>query len=429
MIQHFIDTCKKKSDEVAFIIGNRRISFQTLLSDVYRMVNCFIQRGIPRGGKALLYLLPSYDFYVLLLACIYYGVNIIVPDSYKDKDRLSHMLQQQGVKQVFCNRLTFFLRKGIPQNTTFIDISDFRKYSDNQTPKNEAADMPVLTTFTSGTTGEPKPIYRSAAFLKKQIESISLNIDITDSQVVFGGLPIYALYAIYHGRTCVIDRKLCVKDLKKHKIDTVFAPIALLLKMKGASNGVRYVYFGGARLYQREAAALRRAFPVAKIRYNYGASECALIGMTELDYYIKNGFVIKETAKDAEVTLVEKDENGVGKIQVKGDCVLTEDKTYCSNDLGYMDEYGLHIVGRSKYSAVGRYNYLIDDEILSKNEKIKKGFSFVYQDKTYFCCEGKLTVRKDGVEFVKFQKLPMDGKHKTKLNYHKTIGILSAKNK
>ena len=105
---------------------------------------------------------------------------------------------------------------------------------------------------------------------------------------------------------------------------------------------------------------------------------------------------------------------------MKGDCVLPNGE-YCSNDLGYIDEKGLHIVGRSKYSKAGTYNYLLDDEILSKNTKVKRGFSFVYQDKTYFCYEGKITERKAGVEFVKFSKLPMDAKHKTKLDYQKAI--------
>ena len=96
MVSHFIDTCKKQGDKIAFIKGNKHVSYQTLLLDVYRMVNCFIARGVARGESVLLYVLPSYDFYVLLLASIYYGVNIVTPDLYKDRARLSLIMRQAG---------------------------------------------------------------------------------------------------------------------------------------------------------------------------------------------------------------------------------------------------------------------------------------------------------------------------------------------
>lgn len=429
MITRFIKVCEEKQKSTAFIAGNKRISFQKLLSDVYRMANFFIKNGIEKGSKALLYFLPSYDFYVLLFACIYYGVNIVTPDSYKDKQRLARVMEKEKINCVFCKGITNFLRFGFPKGTAFVDVGDYHKYSDKKTQKNDDENSVVLTTFTSGTTGEPKPIYRSLAFLKKQIESISQNIDIVDNFVTFGGLPIYALYAVYNGKTCVINRKLQAKQCKKYHADTVFAPIALLLKAKGDFSYVRRVYFGGARLYQRQAKALSAKFPNAKIQYNYGASECALMGMTELNYYLKNDFAIQTIAKDARLFLTEQDEKGVGRICAEGECVLTENKQYHSNDLGYIDEKGLHIVGRKKYSDGGVYNYLLDDEILSKNEKVKKGFSFVYQGKIYFCYEGKIMDKTDGVIYVKFTKLPMDAKHKTKLDYQKTIKILEKKQK
>lgn len=429
MIAQFIQTCEKNGENTAFIIGNKRICFRQLLSDVYRMTNLFMAQGLKKGDKALVYFFPSYDFYVLLFACIYYGVNIVTPDSYKDKNRLLQVMQEEKVACVFCNHFTRYLKGIFPKETSCINVEKYHQYSDEKLPMNDTENAIILTTFTSGTTGDPKPIYRSLAFLKKQMQSISKNIDIADSKVVFGGLPIYVLYAVYNGRTCVIDRRLCAKQLQKQGVDTIFAPIALLLKSKGDFSLIRHVYFGGARLYKRQAEQLKTQFPKAKIQYNYGASECALMGMTDLDYYLKNGFAIKNFAQDIALFLTEQDEKGIGRICVKGECVLTEDKEYHSNDLGYIDDRGLHIVGRKKYSGGGAYNYLLDDEILEKNDEVVKGFSFVYQGNTYFCYEGKITHKKDAVVYVKFTKLPMDAKHKTKLDYHKTIEILEKKKK
>ena len=84
----------------------------------------------------------------------------------------------------------------------------------------------------------------------------------------------------------------------------------------------------------------------------------------------------------------------------------------------------MHIVGRAKYSTTGVYNYLLDDEILEQNPMVKRGFSFVFEGKIFFCYEGKAMQTREGVQFVSVRKLPMDAKHKTKLDYHKMVEIL-----
>lgn len=427
MIHTFVKTCNDNGEKTAFIIKNKRISFETLLKDVYKMVNLFQKRNIPRGSRALLFMLPSYEFYVLLFACIYYGINIFVLDSYKDRGRILRMMKENDVKQVFCNDFTHFLRFVFPKGTEFLNVSKFCQCEDAPAKANANESLPVLTTFTSGTTGEPKPIERSVKFLKEQIETISKNVEINDSSVVFGGLPIYALFIVYSGVTCFLGGVLRKNQLKKYRVDTVLAPIALLLNTKGRCDFVRKTYCGGARLYQRDVDRLKDLFPAAKHSYIYGASECALIGITDLDYYVTHSFAIKDFARGVEVSLLETDENVVGKIFVRGASVLTEGRGYVSNDLGYLDAFGLHIVGRSKYSIAGAYNYLLDDKILSENERVKRGFALVYEGKTYFCYEGKITKKKADVTYVKFYKLPMDAKHKTKLDYVKTVALLKKK--
>lgn len=427
MINKFVETCTKNSKKTAFIVKNKRISFGELLTDVYKMINLFKKRNVTRGSKALLYVLPSYEFYVLLFACIYHGINIVVPDSYKNRRRIKEMMKRNGVNYVFCNRFTGIFKFGLPENSVFLDVSVFHKYSSASSSPNTDEKMPVLTTFTSGTTGEPKPINRSVSFLKEQIETVLKNIEIGDSSVVFGTLPIYVLFIVYNGCTCVLGRSLSKRRLQKYRVDTLLTSISILLKARGDFEGIKKIYCGGARLYGRDVEKLKASFPSTKIFYIYGASECALIGITDLDYYFQYSFAIKSPADGVAISLVEKDENGVGKILVSGDGVLAENNRYLSNDLGYSDDLGLHIVGRSKYSLAGGYNYLLDEEILSLNEKVKRGFSLAYEGKIYFCYEGKISIEKEGVIFVRFHKLPMDAKHKTKLDYAKTVAALKKK--
>ena len=86
-------------------------------------------------------------------------------------------------------------------------------------------------------------------------------------------------------------------------------------------------------------------------------------------------------------------------------------------------------MGRSRYSAEGFYNYTEDDRLLRENPKVKQGFSFAYGEKRYFCYRGRLSKEYPHITCVKFKKLPMDPKHKTKLDYTRVIRALNIQTK
>ena len=421
MIEEFIKKCKENPTKNAFIVGRKKITYSRLLNDLYKMVNLFKSKNLKRGQSVLLFVPPSYHFYLLLFACIYYGINIVVPDSFKNNKRIADIIENHNIEYVFCNNLTSLLRFKFKKGMKYCNLSSYLKYSADYSTPNSDENLTVLTTFTSGTTGEPKPIYRNYAFFNQQINSISKNIDFESCNCVFASLPIYTLFVVYSGRTCVLSSKINEKYFSKLNIDTVIAPINAVLKAKGNFSCVKKVFLGGARIYKREATYIKNIFPLANISYIYGASECALMAITNLDYYLKNGCTLQKIADGIELSLIEKDEFSVGKIAVLGNSVISNDGKYVSNDLGLLTEKGLKIVGRAKYSHAGLYNYILDDEILSLNEKVKRGFSLVYNKKIYFCYEGRLTKKESGIIYVKFLKLPMDAKHKTKLDYSRVL--------
>ena len=426
MINKFIKTCRDRGDKIAFADGRHKISFSKLLSDIFKMVNLFEAKGVKKGSKVLLLVLPSYDFYVLLFACIYYGVNVVVMDSYKDFDRIKKVMSDNRIKLAFCNRVTSLLKCKFGSDVEFINVSNYYKYSDEPRIANSDPEKIVLTTFTSGTTGSPKPIDRSIRSLEKQIDVISKNIEINEGDVVYAGLPIYVLLVVYSGLTCIISKKINERELRRYGVNAVLAPISKLLKVKGSLPFVKKLFFGGAMLYEKEAERLRAAFPFAEVNYIYGASECVLMAKSTLEHYLAHDLALKYRVEGVELTIVDPDENGIGRIKAVGDVVLTEDNQFIGNDIGYFDEYGLHIVGRSRYSAVGYYNYIEDNRMLRENPGVKRGFSFAHDGKKYFCYQGKLTGNYSDVICVKLRKMPMDPKHKTKLNYVKVIERIEA---
>ncbi len=425
MINRFIKTCKDKGDKTAFVCGKRKVSFAALLSDMFKMVNLFKSQGISKESKVLLLVMPSYEFYVLLFACIYYGVNVVVMDSYKDFRRIRKVMADNEIKSVFCNRLTRLAKFKLGPDIEFINVSDYYKYLDASKPTDIDENKIVLTTFTSGTTGNPKSIERSIKSLEEQIDIVSRNIEINDREIVYAGLPIYVLFVVYSGLTCVISKRINKGELYRLGVDAVLAPISQLLGVKGSFPFIKRLFFGGAMLYAKDAERLKSAFPFAESIYIYGASECVLMARSTLEHYLAHDFALEYGIEGVELTIVEQDNNGIGRVKAVGDVVLTEDHRFVGNDIGYFDEHGLHIVGRSRYSTADHYNYIEDNRLLRENPKVKKGFSFAYREKKYFCYQGRLSNRYSDIICVKFRKLPMDPKHKTKLDYVKVIKCMN----
>lgn len=368
---------------------------------------------------------PSYEFYVLLFACIYYGVNVVVMDSYKDFDRIRKIMSDNEIKLVFCNRLTRFVKFKFGRHIKFINISGYHKHSNTSKAYNIDKDKIVLTTFTSGTTGNPKPIERSIKSLAEQIDIVSRNIEINEGEIVYAGLPIYVLFVVYSGLTCVISKRINKRKLYRLGVTAVLAPISKLLDVKGKLPFIKKLFFGGAMLYAKEAERLKSTFPFAESTYIYGASECVLMAKSTLEHYLAHDFALEYGIDGVTLEIVDQDNNGIGRIKAVGDVVLTASREFVGNDIGYFDEYGLHIVGRSRYSSADHYNYVEDNRLLRQNPNVKKGFSFAYKGKRYFCYQGRLSEKYSDIICIKLRKLPMDPKHKTKLDYVKVLKYMN----
>jgi acyl-coenzyme A synthetase/AMP-(fatty) acid ligase len=330
-------------------------------------------------------------------------------------------MADKEIRVVFCNGWTRFAKLKFGPEIKFINISGYYKHSDTSEAANIDKNKIVLTTFTSGTTGDPKPIERSIKSLAEQIDIVSRNIEINDGEIVYAGLPIYVLFVVYSGLTCVISKRINKGELYRLGVTAVLAPISKLLGVKGNLPFIKKLFFGGAMLYANEAERLKSAFPFAEATYVYGASECVLMARSTLEHYLAHDFALKYGIDGVELTIVEEDNNGIGRIKAVGDVVLTEDCEFVGNDIGYFDEYGLHIVGRSQYSSADHYNYVEDNRLLRQNPNVKKGFSFAYKGKRYFCYQGRLSEKYSDIICIKFRKIPMDPKHKTKLDYVKVI--------
>lgn len=195
MINQFLKTCElnDKKDAFRWIRNNKlyRKTFEELLDDVNRFCNLFKKNNLKTSDKIILFVKPSYEMYVTILASMSYGLNIVVIDSFNNSTRLKEMINISKAQYIFINNDTRLIANFIFGSFKKINISQFHKYSSNFKQYLFENNNIVLTTFTSGTTGTPKIISRSFNDLSLQIKLLMKNYTLNKDDVVISLLPIY----------------------------------------------------------------------------------------------------------------------------------------------------------------------------------------------------------------------------------------------
>ena len=393
-------------------------SFAEFLNDVFKMNN-LIKTEV-EDDNILIFSYPyTYEFYVTAFSVILSGKNLVIIDSFKDRKKVKAMLNMSSTKTVICDHITKFISFVFPRNIKKINANKFKKYS----PLESFKDSGRVTTFTSGTTGMPKMILRDISFLFDQVEMIKNNIDFIENELLYALLPMYSIMSLFLGYSTIINKK--PSAVSKFNPTALIATIKSIQTIKKPMRSVNRAFIGGAILYSEESKHLHNNLPNADITYVYGASESAMIYKTTVRKYIENPFTFDEGIKGVEIEITNLDENGVGEIVVKGDTVISEDHIHFTGDLGRLIKGKLQIVGRKKYSQLGFYNYLVDDEVLKANSKIKEAFSFAFNNQKYVVYTGVITEKMNGIIYKRVNKIPHDLKHKTKADYSRLIDIVN----
>ena len=164
----------------------------------------------------------------------------------------------------------------------------------------------------------------------------------------------------------------------------------------GLGGKMRFVVAGGAPFDSRTERKFNE-FGIHMVQ-GYGLTETSPVIAAENDKYAKYGSV-GIPMKHTEVKIVNKDENGIGEITVKGPNVMLgyyeneeatkevmQDGWFHTGDLGYLDKDGyLFITGRKKDMIVLKNGKKVFPEeletLINRNEEIEESFVFGMPDK------------------------------------------------
>lgn len=441
LVNKFLNVIKTKENDVVIKTNKLTITYRSFFNDIQKVMASFHQHNILENSKVLLFVNMSYEMYVSIFASILYGLDVVVIDNFKDKERVNKQLESVNVDYVLGNNVTSLLKNIFKplRKVNSINIQKLLKQQEKKLEINTNTNASLIT-FTSGGTGVPKAVRRSLDELEQQLNKTVEIVGDLSNEYVLATLPIYALACIIEGIKIYIPKKKenLNSILRKEENTVMFSSISNYLKLENATS-IKRAFFGGSILYYTEAMYIKENLPNALVTYIYGATEASIISCTTLDEYIanlnNNCLCLGNIIEGNNVTV--NDEEIIVSKGIITNNYLNEEKQsfHPTKDLGYIKNNQIFLTGRKINDQV-KSNYVL--EML-----VKKSFSEIFpiailniQNNYHIYLEEKQQSKRldiicvleqyiDNGQMHIVKKLPLDYRHHAKIDYKKLLKMNS----
>ena len=400
----FISAVKKYPNRLAIVETDKSISYSELETEVLETVAYFLEMGIKKGDRVLVFVPMSIDLYRIVLALFYMGATAVFLDEWVNKKRLElccELADCKGFIGVRKARIFSLFSKPLRNIPIKLKISGREK---QETPQASVEyDTSALITFTTGSTGTPKAANRSHGFLREQFDALIDEIDPSYEDVDLPVLPIVLFVNLGVGCASVIaDFKMSkihkmntqeiINQIKKNKVNRITSSPSFIHKLtqfaidnKTELNNIEKIFTGGGPVFPNEASLFEEAFPNSNSKIVYGSTEAEPIssisakelktkdilkGLPVGEIYSETQLKILPFFKESipkmtekELNEMENEESKTGEIIVAGNHVLksyfnnpkafeqnkivTEETTWHrTGDCGYLENGKLFLLGR-----------------------------------------------------------------------------------
>jgi len=291
--------------------GGASITFGDLGREAATFSAGLDEAGLRRGARVLLLLPIGIPLYIALLGILWGGRTAVLVDPSADRRRLDAALARVGLHAFVGSRKAHLLRfvlkatRGLDLYVAAGGLGPFaRDFPAGDGPgerRSPPEGEPALITFTTGTTGVPKAIGRSHAFLLAQHDVLAEHMGLGPDDIDLPTLPVFLLNSLGAGATCVLpdgdlrdvaslDPDRLLAQIEKHGVTTTsgspayLAGLAARVRARGRPvPSVTKVFVGGARVRGSALADLAAAFPEARVEIVYGSTEAEPIASLDAD--------------------------------------------------------------------------------------------------------------------------------------------------
>ena len=440
-------SAKKYNDHIAFTIkhqNGKEVEYENktyteLLNDVNTLGKALYNLGA-KGKRVAIIGKNRYEWVITHLANLLGGIVSVPLDKDLQIEELENSLVRSKAEYiVFDSKLTEKMQVIKSANRTnlreficmdkvegFLSIEELlengKNIENDEYIKNKIDNnaMEILL-FTSGTTSQSKAVMLSHKNIASNIYAMQTCEDIRDTDTNIAFLPFHHIF----GSTCIImmiasgvktvfpdGLRYIKKNLNEYKV-TIFVGVPILVEaiyktimkeveklfkqvINALGGKLRFVISGGAPA----DAEISKGFNNLGIKtvQGYGLTETSPVIAAEDDKHMKNGSIGIPMC-NVKLEVVNKDEEGIGEIRVKGPNVMLgyyempektkevlKDGWFYTGDLGYVDEEGyLYITGRSKSLIVLKNGKKIFPEeletIVNRLELVSESMVFGLPDK------------------------------------------------
>jgi len=367
------------------------ISYKKLNQDSNRMANTFLDRGVTKGDRAILYLEKSLSFVTAHLALQKIGaIGVPLNPGFKQSE-MEYLLGDTQAKLVLSGPEQEAIIKEIDPRLNTIVIHTERPYQDcdffssasDSMPRIEIKpEDPGLIIYTSGTTGKPKGAILTQGNLVHDARNIITIWEITESDVVCHALPLFHVHGLCFelhtalmagAHSIMLDRfspEEVIKVLTKKRgesVCTLFMAVPAIYTKLMDYVGEKKLNFEHIRLWTSGSAPLL-VKDFEKIKSVFGKEPVEREGMTETGMNFSNP--VRGVRKPGSIglplpnlevrivdpeTLVDVVHGQTGEILLKGPAITPgywrkpeetekafEKGWFKSGDLGRVDEDGYY---------------------------------------------------------------------------------------
>ena len=203
--------------KVAYICGDRSLSFRQLDTAVRRFALFLNRQGITPGEKVMLFLPNTLAFPAAFLGCLLFGVVAVVSDADSNEEELAYLIEDSGARMVVTNAelaATPPIAKVKDIKVVIYDAAGHTDLVDDfNNPFRPSTDSLAYMLYSSGTTGRPKGVPHCHKSLLSPCELVGKSVlGINSDDIIFStsklsfsyGLINSLAFPLYFGSTAVL---------------------------------------------------------------------------------------------------------------------------------------------------------------------------------------------------------------------------------
>ena len=295
LLEAFAAAVATHGPRTALVEGDgTRVTFDDLAARAEGFAAHWAARGLGKGDRVLLAMPVGADLYAALAAIWSLRATAVLPEPAMGLTGVRHALALAGCKGLVASGVYRWLRLLLP-GLWFKPLYVPKRGGKSAERRVVDADDIALISFTSGSTGVPKAIPRSHAFLQAQRRAVAPLLDSDKEEVDLVAFPVFVLINLAAGRCSVLPnwpmQKLdsvqsdaLARWIEVNGVTRALLPPALVGTLGGVEipGCLTTVMTGGGPVFPDMIARLTDQRPDLRVVAVYGSTEAEPIAEIEM---------------------------------------------------------------------------------------------------------------------------------------------------